>query len=163
VTSSSTKLTTKQQIYVDSRLSGMSITASAAAAGCANPSKNGAKFEKNENVRKEMVKRMDKISEEVDFGRKEAHDMLMQAFINADTAMEQIAAVREMIKLHGLAKPVPVTVEHQHQHLLELDRMPLEQLMKLADMEDLTLEGEFRVVDPPKLIENGEDGRDAPS
>ena len=74
--------------------------------------------------------------------------MLMQAFRNADTAMEQITAVRELIKLHGVQAPVKVEHEHTHTHELQLENMPLKELMKLANQNNLTLEGEFeRVAD----------------
>jgi phage terminase small subunit len=123
-------LTTKERIYVDSRLSGMSQVASAAAAGYADVNRAASKIEARENVQKELVARMQKTAEEVDFGRKEAHDMYMQAYTNADTAMEQIAAVNAMVKLHGIAEPAKVEVKHQHQATLEFDRMDLKQLME---------------------------------
>jgi phage terminase small subunit len=129
----------------------MTQVASAHAAGYANAKKHAYDIEKKEHIQKALVARMQKVAEEVDFGRKEAHDMLMQAYINADTAMEQIAAVREMIKLHGIAVPAKVQHEHEHEHTLSLDRLPLKELMKLANMEDLTLEGEFTVVEPALL------------
>jgi phage terminase small subunit len=155
-------LTQKERIFVESRLSGMTQIASAAAAGCNNPQVDGSRYDARERVQKEMVRRMSKVADEVDFGRKEAHDMLMQAYTNADTAMEQIAAVREMIKLHGIAEPAKV--EHKHKHTAELsfDRMDLKQLMELADMEDFTLEGEFEAVRDLKALEHKDsDGRDA--
>jgi phage terminase small subunit len=139
-------LTQKERIFVESRLSGMTQVASAAAAGCGSPNKDGHKFENRPRVQKEMVRRMQAVSEEVDFGRKEAHDMLMDAYRNADTAMEQIAAVREMIKLHGIAEPAKTEHTVKHEQTLSLDRMDLKQLMDLAGTEDFTLEGEFEVI-----------------
>lgn len=124
----------------------MSQVASAAAAGCNNPNKDGNRYEKKEHVQEELIRRMSKVSEEVDFGRKEAHDMLMDSYRAADTAMEQIAAVRELIKLHGIAEPTKVEHDHQHTAQLSFDRMSLKQLMKLAEMDDFTLEGEFEVI-----------------
>ena len=147
----SRKLTNRQRIYVDARLSGMSQMASAAAAGSTGQNA-GTEYEKNEAIQAELIARMQKVADEVDFSRKEAHDMLMQAYVNADTAMEQIAAVREMIKLHGIAEPLKVEHKHINKGTLSFDRMDLKQLMKLAEMEDFTLEGEFEVVrDRPQL------------
>ncbi len=72
-------LTQKERIYVESRLSGMTQVASAAAAGCNNPNTDGNRYENKERVQKELVARMQKVSEEVDFSRRDAHDLLMQA------------------------------------------------------------------------------------
>lgn len=149
--------TPRERIYMEGRLSGMTQIASAAAAGCPNPNKDGHKLEKREHVQKELVRRMNKVAEEVDFSRKEAHDMYLQAYTNADTAMEQIAAVNAMVKLHGIAEPAKVEVQHQHQATLEFDRMDLKQLMKLADIDDFTLEGEFEVVKERPALEIRED------
>jgi len=137
----------------------MTQVASAAAAGYSNANHHASTIEKKESVQKELIARMQKVSEEVDFSRKEAHDMLMQAYVNADTAMEQIAAVREMVKLHGIAEPAKVEVNHKHHATLEFDRMDLRQLMKLADIDDFTLEGEFEVVREHPALE-AKDGLD---
>ena len=138
------KLTAKQRIYVDSRLSGMSQRASAAAAG-SNPL-GAQNYEESENVQTAIMERMSAVAEEVDFSRKEAHEMLLDAYRNAETATEQIAAVNSMIKLHGLEKPKVVEVKHDHSHHGQIEYMPTEELMKLAEMEDLTLEGEYKEV-----------------
>lgn len=154
-------LTNRQRIYVDARLSGMNQMASAAAAGSTGANA-GHKYEKNEVVQAALIARMQKVADEVDFSRKEAHDMLMQAYINADTAMEQIAAVREMIKLHGIAEPLKVEHKHSRGERLSFDRMDIKQLMKLAEMEDFTLEGEFEVVrDRPQLEHKDSDREDS--
>ena len=117
-------------------------------------------MEKNENVRAAMIAMVEKSAEEVGFGRKEAHDMYMDAYQNAETATEQIAAVNALVKLHGLEAPKKVEVEHSHTHQGDLRFMPTEELVKLAGMEgQLTLEGEFLEVEeapqlePPELTE----------
>lgn len=142
------KLTVKQRTYVDCRLEGLSKKASANAAGA----RDGEYFESNEVVQLAMIERMQATADEVDFSRKEAHDMYMDAYRNADTATEQIAAVNAMVKLHGLEKPRVIEVNHDHTHHGQLEYMPTDQLMKLADMEDLTLEGDWEdVTDVPIL------------
>lgn len=158
--SSYLKLTRMQRLFVDSRLSGLSQIASATAAGSTNPKKDCSRLEHNENVRKAMVDMMAKGAEEVGFGRKEAHDMYMEAYQNAETASEQIMAVNAMVKLHGLEAPKKVEVDHTHQHNHEMRFLPTEELMKLAGMEDqLVLEGEFEeveerpVLEPPEVTE----------
>ena len=155
-------LTTRERVYIDGRLSGLSQVASAAAAGVAHPRQDASAFDKRPQVQKEMVRRMAKVADEVDFSRKEAHDMLMAAYINADTATEQIAAVREMIKLHGIAEPTQVEYKHTHggNVNMQLERMEMDELMKVAGMEHLTLEGEFEVIREPELIEHKDDDDD---
>jgi hypothetical protein len=125
----------------------MSKAASAAAAGGRVP-----QYEESENVRAALVERMKKVADEVDFSRKEAHQMYMDAHQNAETATEQIAAVNAMVKLHGLEKPK--VVEHKHANVRpdQLEHMSTEQLMKLADMTDLVLDAEYEdITETPVL------------
>lgn len=150
--SSLAKLTPKERIFVESRLSGLTQIASASAAGYAVPRKDGNELEKKEHIQAAMMQAMQEIAEEVGFTRKEAHDMLLQAYQNAATAGEQIAAVKEMIALHGIAVPKTLKVEHEHSGTVSLERMETRELMKLADMEDLAFEGEFEVIDDRKKL-----------
>jgi len=148
--SSYLKLTAKQRIYVDSWLSGLTKKAAAAAAGGADY----LNYEKSAKVEAALVDMMKKGAEEVSFGRKEAHDMYMEAYHNAETAMEQVAAVNAMVKLHGLEKPKQVEVQHQHVHSGQIEHLPTEELMRLANMEKtLTLEGEYNEVEEKPVLE----------
>lgn len=166
--SSFRNLTRKQQLYVEGRLSGLTQVAAATAAGYGTPRKEGNELEKNENVQAALVDMMQRSADEVGFSRKEAHDMYMEAYRNAETASEQIMAVNAMVKLHGLEKPKQVEVKHEHHHGGELELLPTEELMKLAGMDKaLTLEGEYEevgekpVLEPPKVTEDNVDGRDS--
>jgi uncharacterized protein with FMN-binding domain len=141
-------LNAKQRIYVDCRLEGMTQMAAAAAAGALKPQA----FEESETVRTALIERMQATADEVDFSRKEAHAMYLDAYRNAETATEQIAAVTAMVKLHGLEKPKVIEHKHDHTHTGQLEYMPTSELMKLAEMEDLTLEGEYEeVTEAPQL------------
>jgi phage terminase small subunit len=142
--SSLLKLSPQKRLYVQARLDGCNITAAAMAAG--TDKKNGSRMEKDPEVQAAMVAAMTELAEDVQFSRKDAHEMLLSAYQNAATAAEQIAAVREMINLHGLAVPKKLEVEHNHKHSGQLEFMPTEELMKLAQMDDLTLEGEYEVI-----------------
>lgn len=154
VPSSYLKLTRMQRAYVDARLQGLSQVASATAAGCAVPKNDGTRLEKNDKVQAAMLDMMAKTAEEVGFSRKEAHDMYMEAYQNAETATEQIAAVNAMVKLHGLEKPKQLEVKHEHVHSGQIEHLPTEELMRLANMQDtLTLEGEFEEVEPKPVLE----------
>lgn len=145
--SSLVKLNPKQRMYVQSRLSGMTKIAAAAAAGYATPRVDGHRLEKIPEVQQAILAACQDLAEEVQFGRKEAHDMLMSAYQNAATATEQVAAVRELINLHGIAAPKKVEHEHKHGGVVSLERMETSDLMKKAGLEHLTLEGEFEVMD----------------
>ncbi len=155
------ELSPKERIYCENRLSGMSKVASATAAGFASAKKMAYEIETRPHVMEALVAATQIFAEEVGFTRREAHDMLMSAFRNADTAMEQISAVRELIKLHGIAAPVKVEVEHTHTHEMLLENMPLKELMQLANMKGITLEGDFERVADRKVELLETDGKDA--
>ena len=145
-------LNPKERIYVESRLAGLSQVASAAAAGYAHPKTRGNELEKKEHIQAAILAAMQVTAEEVGFTRREAHDMLLNAYQNAATAAEQIQAVKEMIALHGIAVPKQIEVKHKHTGTVSLERMETSELMKLADMEDLAFEGEFEVIDDRKRL-----------
>ena len=138
------ELSQKERLYCEARLSGMTQVAAGAAAGIANPKKRANAMEQRPQVQTALIAAMQISADEVGFTRKDAHDMLMSAYYNADTAAEQIAAVRELIKLHGIAAPVVIEHDHTHTHELQLEHMPLDELIKLAGEGNITLEGEFK-------------------
>lgn len=143
------KLTARQRIYVDCLLEGMPKKSAAAAAG----GRDGEQFERSELVQAALVERMQATADKVDFSRKEAHDMYMDAYRCAETATEQIAAVTAMVKLHGLESPKLIEIKHDHTHHTgQIEYMPTDELMKLAGMTDLVLEGEFEdITDAPRM------------
>lgn len=148
-------LTAKQRLYVDGRMQGLSKVAAARAAGFAAANAEASKIDANPKVQQAMLDRMQQNADEVDFGRKEAHAMYMEAYQNAETAMEQIAAVNALVKLHGIDAPKKLMVEHEHTHKGEIEFMPTEELMRLANMEEkLVLPGEFEEVKEPARIEH---------
>jgi len=143
------ELTPRERIFVQSRLEGMTQIASAAAAGYPTPRVDGSRTEKKDKVQAAIIAGMQETAEEVGFTRKDAHDMLYQAWQNAATAAEQIQAVKEMIALHGLAAPKQLEVAHKHDHsgTVNLERLETAELMKIADMgQSLTLDGECEEV-----------------
>lgn len=165
------KLTRREQLYVEGRLQGLSQIASATAAGYAKPKTDCSRVEKKEHVQQAMLDMMQKSADEVGFGRKEAHDMYMEAYHNAETAMEQIAAVNALVKLHGLEAPKQLEVKHQHTVDGEIRYLPTDELMRLADMSDtLVLDGEYEevgekpVLEPPEVTEdNTQDAEKLPN
>lgn len=153
--SSLANLPPKLRTYAKCRLDGMTQKASAAAAGSKDPGNDGTKWERDERVQAAMVAAAEDLADEVGFTRKEAHDLLMRAYENATTSGEMTQAVNAMISLHGLAKPKEVHHKHDHEHTGQIEHMSDSELLKLAQMDDLTLEGEYEVVkdDEIQLIE----------
>lgn len=138
------------------RMDGLTQIAAGAAAGL---HVDFTLLEKREHFQAAMVAAMSKFAEEVGFSRKEAHEMLLSAYQNSATAAEQIAAVKEMIALHGLAAAKKIEVVHEHKGSVQLESMETNELMKIAGMEHLTLEGEYEVV---KDDDNGHDPKILP-
>lgn len=139
-------LTPKERLYVENRLQGLGKVASARGAGYADAAKNATRLEKNKKIQEAMVAGMHETAQEVGFTRKDAHDMLYSAYLNAATATEQVMAVRAMVDLHGIAVPKKIEVEHKHEHNLQLEHLETAELLKMANMDGLTLEGEYEVV-----------------
>lgn len=78
--------------------------------------------------------------------------MLMEAYQASATATEQILAVRELAKLHGLNAPTQVSIDHTHRLTNVKTERDLKQLT-VAELERLALmhpheiiEGEFTPV-----------------
>jgi len=138
------ELKPRERIFVQARLEGMTQVAAASMAGYPTPRVDGSRTDKLPHIQAAMLAAMQETAEEVGFTRKDAHDMLMEAYRNATTAAEQIQAVKEMIALHGLAAPKQLEVAHKHDHtgVVSLERMETKDLMKIANMEHITLEGE---------------------
>lgn len=151
--SSLLKLTPKERIYVESRLAGLTQIASASAAGVASPNAHATEWEAKPQIQAAMLMAMQETAEEVGFTRKEAHEMLMSAYNNAATAAEQIQAVKEMISLHGIAEARKIEIKHEHTGVVSLERMETKELMKLAGLESLILEGEFEEVTDDKQLQ----------
>jgi len=66
--------------------------------------------------------------------------MLFEAHRKSATATEEITAVRELGKMHGLYEPEKVQTQSLHLHKVEqLERLDDAELVKLAGAEDFTL------------------------
>lgn len=149
-------LTPMQRKYVEARMQGQSQIAAATAAGMAQPKSNANKLEASPSVQAALKAVREISADALAFGRKEAHDMYMQAYYAAATAMEMVAAVNALVKLHGLAAPEVKALQITHQgvvdHKHHLENMPDAELMKLARLKDSPfIEAEFIEVPEPEL------------
>lgn len=143
-------LTEQQRIYVEQRLMGLGPTAAATAAGYSDPHANAPHFEKLPAIAAAIKAGHADTLKLVKFTRKNAHDMLMDAYRCATTAGEQVQAVKELVKLHGIAEPQEVKHTHNHKH--ELQGMGDAELLKLAGLADFALEGVFQELKPAEAL-----------
>ena len=129
-------------MYVQQRTAGLSKIAACTAAGYENPKRTASDIEKRPQVQAALIAICDNMADDIGFTRKEAHDMLMDAYRNAATASEQIQAVKEMINLHGIAEP---------------KRLDSQKLLEMAGLETLAIDGEYEVLEPVPQIEDKSD------
>jgi len=139
-------LTDQQRIYVEQRLCGLSQVAAATAAGYADPRRKAYDVENTPRVVDALRKAREVTAKKVQYTREKAHEQLHEAYRNATTAAEQVMAVRELIKLHGVAAPEQVEVKHTHKHDHELRFMDDQQLLEIAGIDGFALEGVFEEV-----------------
>lgn len=151
------QLSPKERMYVQQRTAGLSKIAACTAAGYENPKRTASDIEKRPQVQAALVAICDNMADDIGFTRKEAHDMLMDAYRNAATASEQIQAVKEMINLHGIAEPKKVEHAHVHGGKVELERLDSAKLLEMAGLETLAIDGEYEVLEPVAQIEDKSD------
>ena len=138
-------LTEQERMYVEAFLGGASKVASATAAGYSNP-KNAATTTWNKPHVQEAVRNAKEIfANEVDFARRKAHDMLMEAHRGAADTIEQVTAIRELIKLHGVAAVEKKQLNVVHGGNVSLSGMTDKELVKLAGY-DIALDAEYHEV-----------------
>lgn len=152
----------RERIFVEGILRGMSQIASATAAGYKSPRDSAQELVKRPRVVAALEKGRELSIQETGITREKLSDMLMAAYTSATTAAEQIMAVRELGKLHGLYAAQKVEVGHTHKleakdAIKQLQSMSSEQLLKVARMNrGQVIDGEFSEVRLPALIEHGE-------
>ncbi len=145
-------LTPRERLYVAARLKGLSEKASCLAAGDENnPGINH--WCKAEHVELVLRQAQEISAAEIGITRQNITDMLMQAFNNATTSLEQTAAARELARLHGLYAPAKVKVEHEHSHRIEDKRKQIGTMTNEQLMDLLAIPGEFTEVREPLLLE----------
>ena len=147
-------LSQQQKLYTEARMSGMTPLASARAAGVGSPEVNAYRLEKHPKVREAMRAAQTIAAERIELGRDDIVQGFMDAVNSAGTAMELVAAWREIGKMVGAYEPVKVDVRHSidDMTLNKLQRMSEDELLELAGQDDFrlpaddALAGEFEVV-----------------
>lgn len=152
------ELTDQERILVEARLKGMSMAASAAAAGYSLDQVRVLLDQPN-------IKRALTVGKEIctahsAITRERLSDMLLNAYDHSDTATEMVLAVRELAKLHGLNAPTQVNIDHTVRLKAikteaDLKQLTLEELERIALMRgNDVLEGEFTPI-PARITSNG--------
>lgn len=156
-------LNDRERIFVEGILRGMSQVASATAAGYKAPTDSSQDLLKKPRIIAAIEKGRELSIQATGITREKLSDMLMSAYMGASTAAEQVMAVRELGKLHGLYAAQKVEVGHTHKleakdAVKQLQSMSSEQLLKLARMnQGKIIDGEFTEVRLPALIEHGKE------
>ena len=147
-------LTPRERTYVHMRMRGMSETASYRAAGSAGVP-NKETWNNAPSVVAALREAMEISSQETGITRKKVTDMLLDAYNNSATALEQVAAARELAKLHGLYAPATVKVAHTHQHSIQDKRDNIKNLstrdLELMLRDVNAVDGEF---EPVRMLED---------
>lgn len=137
-------LTHKQKMYAESRLSGMRPIAAARAAGIAHADTNAYNYEKHPAIRAAIEAGNRITAQRLELNRDDIVEGMMDAVRSAGTAMELVAAWREIGKLMGAYEPLKVAVEHsiQDMTLNKLQQMSDRQLAEMAGMKESTIDAD---------------------
>jgi transposase len=149
----------RERVFVEARLRGLNIRQASAAAGVTH--QMGSTIEAREEVLQAMQRGRQISAEATGRTREQIDEMLMDAYRNATNTVEQVMAVRELAKLHGLYAPTTVKVDHLHRlqnvkRAEDLKSLPLHELEQLAlNRGGEVIEAEYEALDVPRLENHG--------
>ena len=124
-------LSSQQEKFVHLVVSGMSNGAAAVAVGAT--AKTGNEWSKLPHIEAAMEHFRSKNREKLNFTIETAHSMLLEAWSNSKDATEQVAVVRELIKLHGVAvAPKVQQVDINITNKKQVERAPDAKLLEMA-------------------------------
>ena len=127
-------LSGQQEKFVHLVVSGMPNAAAAVAVGA--PTTQATSWMKKPEIIAAIEYFRDKNREKLNFTIETAHSMLMEAWTNSKDATEQVAVVRELVKLHGVAvAPKPQEVNINVTNRKQVERASDEKLLELAGVE----------------------------
>lgn len=139
-------LSDEQRVYVQARLEGQSPYK--AVEGMGKPRNSWRILENHPAVVQALKAAREECIKATGVTRERVSQMLLDAYENATTTMEQVAAARELGKLHGLYEAQKI----QHE-LSTGDRKQLEKDLKslpLHELERMVVDAEFVDVTPGK-------------
>lgn len=139
-------LSDKQRLYVQARLEGDQPGVAARRAGVKEPSSTWRLMENNPQIREALRKGREISMAATGITRERVTEMLLEAYRNAANATEQIAAAKELGRLHGVYEANKLQVEHNLKNVKserELRALSVEDLERLA-----VIDGEFVDITP---------------
>lgn len=150
------ELNSQQEKFVHLVVSGMPPGAAAVAVGM--PAAAGGGLMGRDIIKKAIEFFRNRNREKLDFTIETAHTMLMEAWTNSKDATEQVAVVRELVKLHGVAAPPKVQkVDINIQGPRQLERASDEDLLQAAGVAiDFLLPTRSKPKKEPEPIIDGE-------
>jgi hypothetical protein len=156
------KLTVAQRLYVEARATGMTQKASCRAAGVDDS--HSANYENHPRIKRILQGTAKFALRKIAVSREDVLEGFMDAVYASQTSTELVAAWREIGRLVGAYEPEQVTHTHIHKTQEQMEQMSDEELLKLADHDGFTLDGEYTVDIPDELeaTDIGETGLDLP-
>lgn len=149
------KLTGQQEKFIHLIVSGMPNTAAAIAVG-AEPA-TARRWLRDPGFAEVVEHFREKNRQKLEFTIETAHSMLMEAWTNSKDATEQVAVVRELVKLHGVAAaPKPQEVNINITNRKQVERASDEQLLELAGVDDTYLNPVPKIRHKPEPIVDAE-------
>jgi len=137
------KLTDQQRRYVEARAQGLSTHASATFAGVDDHHRSA--MERHPRVKKILQETARFALRRLAVSREDVLDGFMDAVHASQTSTELTAAWREIGRLVGAYEPEQVKHTHIHKTAEQMEQLSDEELLKMADQEGFTLDGEYEV------------------
>jgi len=145
-----TPLTAQQEQFVLYILRGMAPTQAARGAGYKSPSSTAGQLMQMDKIQAVLAHLRSEEMDSIKVTRDQLTLMLFEAHRKSATATEEITAVRELGKMHGLYEPDKVQTQNLHLHKVEqLERMDEDDLVKLAGADDFHLPPAENHLPPP--------------
>jgi len=139
------RLTDKQRLFAEARATGMTTAQAQRAAGIAETT--AYEYENHPRIKAILQGTARVALRRIAINREDVLEGLMDAVHASQTSTELTAAWREIGKLVGAYEPEQVKHTHIHKTQEQMEQLSDEELLKLADHEGFTLEGEFTVED----------------
>jgi len=135
-----TPLTAQQEQFVLYALRGLTPSQAAKAAGYKSHAHSGRSLMAQEKIQALLGHLRSEELDNIKVTRDKLTIMLFEAHRKSATSTEEIAAVRELGKMHGLYEPEKVQTQSLHLHKVEqLERLDDAELVKLAGADDFVL------------------------
>ena len=129
------RLTSQEEHYVIYRLRGLSPAQAATAAGYSH-AVSGYALEKKDKIQRALSHFRERQASEIKVTRDMLTRMLFEAHSHSANATEEIAAIRELGKMHGIYEQSDApSVNVNINNIAKLERMSDKELLRLSELE----------------------------